>query len=136
MRNRRGFTLIELLEVIAIIGAPIAPLLPAVPKAREAARRIRGTTNPKPPGIATHDHRDALSTLPFGAAVSFDRSGPTHASLTATAMPGPNSGPTPILQDTSGGGDSVRFIKSTVAGTSWRALGTAGVGEIVSADSS
>jgi len=56
------------------------------------------------------------------------RGGPTYASLTARSYhPG---GVNALLGD-----GSVRFIKSTINGFTWRALGTVAGGEVISADS-
>jgi prepilin-type N-terminal cleavage/methylation domain-containing protein/prepilin-type processing-associated H-X9-DG protein len=47
MRNRRGFTLIEMLIVIAIIGVLAAMLLPALSRSRDSAQRIACLNNLK-----------------------------------------------------------------------------------------
>jgi prepilin-type N-terminal cleavage/methylation domain-containing protein len=58
--ERRGFALIELRVAIAII----AVLLPAVQAAREAARQVQCTNNPKRFGLALANYESAHNTLP------------------------------------------------------------------------
>lgn len=70
---RSAFTLVELLVVIAIIGILVGLLLPAIQAAREAARRMKCSSNLLQMGVALHNYEMAYRQLPPG---SLDAQGP------------------------------------------------------------
>lgn len=86
IRQRDGFTLVELMVVIAIIATLIAVLLPAVSKARAGARRTACAAHLRQVGVAfrgyLNDGKDRFPHASFmpsmGPAPLFDREEPIY----------------------------------------------------------
>jgi prepilin-type processing-associated H-X9-DG protein len=67
--------------------------------------------------------------VPFDwVSIDENNGGPTYASLSASSY---HAGGVNALM----GDGSVRFIKDTISGVTWRALGTIAGGEVISSDS-
>ena len=62
--SRPAFTAVELLVVVASIGVLVALLLPAVQKVREAANRVKCSSNLHNVGLAMHNFYDVNGQFP------------------------------------------------------------------------
>lgn len=70
--RQAGFTLVELLVVIAIVAILVALLLPAITSVREAASRVKCTSNMRQIALAVVAYENTFKVLPASGIVTIE----------------------------------------------------------------